>query len=174
MEISKQWLLAATLLISSASSTTIASPGVYFGVGLGDAKLNETGIDDEMGKKLFAGYQVNRFFAVEAGYTDFGSYNSSSLGFSSDLDGLEINLLASYPIGPRFSVFGKLGFWEWDYEVEDSNGAAISDRGGHNLVHGAGLDFKLNRRFKVRGSWDEYRVDDGIANFINLNVLYTF
>lgn len=174
MEISKKWLLTLALLAGSASNVTMASPGVYFGVGLGDAKLNETGIDDEMGKKLFAGYQINRFIAVEAAYTDFGNYSSSSIGSSSELDGIEASVLASYPIGSRFSVFGRLGYWKWDYEVSGTNGAKISSKDGQGLVHGAGLDFKLNRRLKVRGSWDEYRVNDGIANFINLNMMYTF
>ena len=174
MKTSNQWFLATALLIGTASNAAIASPGVYFGVGLADAKLNETGIDNETGKKLFVGYQVNRFIAVEAGYNDFGSYDSSSISATSELDGLEVSALASYPIGTRFSVFGRLGIWEWDYDVEGQNGNPISSKSGHNIVHGAGVDFKLNQRFKVRGSWDEYRVDDGIANLISLNMLYTF
>jgi len=172
MKMSKKWLLATALLV--ASNASIASPGVYFGVGLGNSKLNETGIDDETGKKLFAGYQINRFVGIEAGYNDFGSFKSSSIGTSSEFDGFEASVLASYPIGARFSVFGKLGYWAWDYEVENASGNAISSKSGHDLVHGVGLDFKLNRRFKVRGSWDEYRADNGIANLISLNMLFTF
>ena len=174
MEISKKRLLLASLITLAVSNTAMASPGVYFGVGLGDAKLNETGIDDETGKKFFAGYKINRFFAVEAGYTDFGSFKSSSIGTTAELDGLEATILASYPIGSRFSVFGRLGLWNWDFETAAATGTKISSKDGRDTVHGIGADFNLNRRIKLRGSWDEYRVDNGIANLISLNMVYKF
>ncbi len=174
MKISKKRLLLAPLITLAVSSTAMASPGVYFGVGLGDAKLNETSIDDETGKKFFAGYQINRFFAVEAGYTDFGSFKSSSIGTTSELDGFETTVLASYPIGSRFSVFGRFGLWNWDYETTAATGVKIGSKDGRNIVHGIGADFNLNKRIKLRGSWDEYRVDNGIANNISLNLVYNF
>jgi len=173
MEISKKCLAVTTLLICGITSTSYASPGVYFGVGLGQSKLNETGFDDDKGKKLFAGYQFNRYIAVEGGYTDFGSFSSSSINTMSELKGIEATVLASYPIGSRFSVFGRLGMWKWDYDTE-AGGSAIQSESGSDVVHGAGVDFKFNQRFKVRGSWDEYRVNDGITNVISLNGLYTF
>ena len=166
-------LFATTILIGGASSTAYATPGVYFGVGLGNGDLNETAIDDEISKKIFAGYQVNKYFAVEAAYQDFGNYNSSAIGASSELDGLEASVLASYPINSRVSVYGRVGIWNWDYDTQVSN-TSFSE-GGTDKFYGAGLDVKLNQRVKVRAAWDEYELDDdSISNVTSLNLLYTF
>lgn len=174
MKKSTKWLLATTLLASGISSTAHSSPGVYFGVGLGHSDLNETNFDDDTSKRLFAGYQVNRFFSLEAGYNNLGHFNSSSISASSELDGFEASVIASYPIRSQLSVFGRVGIWKWDYDAKTANGTVSRSENGSDLFYGAGLDVKINNRLKVRAAYDEYEVNNATPHVASLNILYTF
>ena len=104
-----------------------------------DSSLNslESTFDDtDSAYKVFGGYQIDEYFAVEAGYANLGELsfsNGNYTGWGDSLgnDGLLIETLetsikvtsfmvngvAQYPISDRFSVFGKLGVYRWDSDA---------------------------------------------------------
>src|SRR5690554_4822033 len=126
------------LIATAALATLVATPalaqsypgvpdeGFYLGTAIGQAKLKNDTLDwlDDLGAstddkdtafKLFAGYQFNPNFAVEASYVDFGDFTASGMltdGFNiasgnveGSIDGFGFALVGRLPIDAGFSVF---------------------------------------------------------------------
>src|SRR5947207_14453044 len=90
--------LCSALALACSSGALAQSTGIYGGVGIGKAKaalntsdftFNNPGVSESKDEvttayKLFVGYQIIRFFAVEGSYTDLGKfgykYDASGLG----------------------------------------------------------------------------------------------
>lgn len=69
----------------------------------------------QAGGKIFAGYDIDKTWAVEGGYADFGSkdYNyitsTGNGGVKSDSHGYYLAGKATMPVSEKLGVFGKLG-----------------------------------------------------------------
>lgn len=145
------------LIATAALATLVATPalaqsypgvpdeGFYLGTAIGQAKLKNA-LDDydnagwntddkDTAFKLFAGYQFNPNFAVEASYVDFGKFSANAITDYEEayiveiddvasrtvreddeisIDGFGFALVGRLPIDAGFSVFGKLGLFAWD------------------------------------------------------------
>jgi OmpA-OmpF porin, OOP family len=145
------------LIATAALATLVATPalaqsypgvpdeGFYLGTAIGQAKLKNA-LDDydragwntddkDTAFKLFAGYQFNPNFAVEASYVDFGKFSANAVTDYEEayipeiddvasrtvrendevsIDGFGFALVGRLPIDAGFSVFGKLGLFAWD------------------------------------------------------------
>jgi len=89
-----------------------------------------------------------------------------------DKGGVEINAwelvgVASFPLGNRFSVYGKLGFAMW--EVDFPGG---SDD-GTDLTYGAGVQYDLTPKLGLRGQWQRYDIRED-ADLFSIGVIYRF
>src|SRR5690554_3204068 len=173
------------LIATAALTTLVATPalaqsypgvpdeGFYLGTAIGQAKLKNDTLDwlDDIGAstddkdtafKLFAGYQFNPNFAVEASYVDFGDFTASGMltdGFNiasgnveGSIDGFGFALVGRLPIDAGFSVFGKLGLIAWDGKVSGvvrGNGEVIFDaRDSYDDVdpfYGVGVEYVVNQ-----------------------------
>ena len=130
-------LIATATALTGVSSAYAADPGAYAGVGLVGSrdKFNvpgATGGDDSSTKgtgKLFAGYNIDKTWGVEAGYTDFGSASRDfTVGgvpghIGSDAHSLYVAGKGSWPVNDQFSVYGKLGAAR-NHNSVDATGAA--------------------------------------------------
>ena len=66
-------LVAAVLGMAALSAGAAEQPGFYVGAGAGQAMIDDGALDDEdTAFSAFAGYQVNPYFGLEAGYADLG------------------------------------------------------------------------------------------------------
>ncbi|MDD5031032.1 MAG: outer membrane beta-barrel protein, partial [Rhodoferax sp.] len=72
-------------------------------------------VNRDLGYKIFGGYQFNRYWALEAGYFDLGTFGFStttapagSLAGDSRLKGLNLDAVGTLPITDKFAVFGRL------------------------------------------------------------------
>lgn len=69
-----------------------------------------------VGVKLYGGINLNRHFAVEAGYGHFGANKLGNTGDGAsgdariDIDTAYLAVKGSYPINDRFALIGKSGF----------------------------------------------------------------
>src|ERR1019366_407542 len=80
-----------------------------------------TSIDDRnrnTGYKLFGGYQMNRYFALEGGYSDLGKFGFTAntlppgtLDGNIKIQGLNLDLVGTVPLGEKFSAFGRAGLF---------------------------------------------------------------
>src|SRR3954468_21671944 len=104
---------AIALAIAALAAGPAWSQG-YLGISLGQAKYAAScpssiscGSSDTS-FKIFAGHRLTPHFAVEVGASDLGTV-SANTGESADLNALDLSVLASWPLGNRFSLHGRLG-----------------------------------------------------------------
>ena len=161
-------LLIVGFVLIYSSTLYARTSGTYFGVGLARATYNidpmtfetlpysyvftgtpifftasQDNATTNSSWSMYAGYQFNRYFSVEALYQPLGEYTRSGsnkglvdpnllqdagLGFTtsasiSDVDRLKLQgygltVLGSYPMTDYMYPFGKLGVFHWDGKLE--------------------------------------------------------
>ena len=170
--------LIAGCLLSAASIAAHAQPagpqlkmdsGFYIGAGVGRSEAREFcsigGACDakDMSWNLFAGYQFNRYFAVEGGYVDFGEATTS--GFVGGLPttvtakttAVELLAVGLLPITDNFAAYAKLGFFRYDSDGEATGGIVATSNGkGTELTFGLGAQYGFGRNFAARVEWQRY------------------
>jgi OOP family OmpA-OmpF porin len=186
-------------------------PGWYGGFNLGQARakidnprisqelrqegLATTGIADDQhafGYKIFGGYQINPYFALEGGYFNLGKFSyraqtlpAGTLDGSAKFQGVNLDAVGTLPLSERFSAFGRFGV---NYaRASDS----FSSTGAVNVVNpnpsthdanykfGAGLQYSLTRALGLRLEAERYRTNDAIGNkgdidLISVGLVYRF
>lgn len=105
-------------------------------------------VDDvDAGFGATVGYRVNRYFAAEVSYTDFGEYESIVRYATSSLDvryrlgvsGPSVSVLGSLPLGEQWELFLRGGVLFAEQEVSLSFGSLALDRDFSDEVVTAGL-----------------------------------
>jgi hypothetical protein len=174
MEFTKKQGLAAAVaagLVAWGAQASAAEPGLYLGVGIGDASVETTEKfenpfasfdvkkadfdDSDTSMSLFGGYRFNDYFAVELGYTDLGEPED---GFSFDggetakltgeLTGWTADLVGILPLGP-VDVFAKAGLVSYDAKVNAKVTDGLTtlkgslDDDGEDLHYGIGATLNL-------------------------------
>ena len=169
-------LAAAALLAASALPAWSQDSGAYVGASIGQSRVK--GFCDDSGGfscddkdtawKVFGGYQFNRHFGVEVGYTDLGEVGISGVlsGVSvrGDIGVTAFDLMAvgAIPVMDRLSVYGKLGIYRAETErkitgtlgtvtVTDTDKETNTD-----LTFAFGAKFDITRNFGVRVEWQRY------------------
>jgi OOP family OmpA-OmpF porin len=184
---------AAGLAASSASfaqATKPADAGFYIGGSVGEASGDcnataQTSCDDkDTAWKIFGGYQLNRNFAVELGYSDLGEVSSSG-PFGTKVESTLWDLVAvgSLPLGNNFSLYGKLGAYRAEAELS-SNVGVSGDKKTTDLTYGLGARYDFTRNLAVRAEWQRYQgievpntvltSGDSDADVLNIGVLWKF
>ncbi len=197
------------LIATAALATLVATPafaqsypgvpdeGFYLGTAIGQAKLKNDTLDwySDIGAstddkdtafKLFAGYQFNPNFAVEASYVDFGDFTASaampdySARAKASADGFGFALVGRLPIDAGFSVFGKLGLIAWDgnYKESDSDGWSYSESTDDiDPFYGVGAEYVVDQ-VMVRLEFERYDMSDSGEDFeidlISASIGYRF
>ena len=121
--------VVATLL-SGAVPAYAADPYSFYYLGLGGgyshvdfypADFSTGGVDIpkdfDAGYRIFVGWQMNRNWAAEIGYTQVGKFKystqNSATNVNQEIDykvtGMEVSLLPTVPLGSKLSLFGRLG-----------------------------------------------------------------
>jgi len=172
-------LLSAALFALVAAPTPALSQdgGWYGGIGIGQSDfidscsgIGGSGIackEKDTAWKIFGGYQFNRYFAGEFGYTDLGKTTLSVTGFGSasiGAKGFEFTGIGMIPVSQQFSVYGRLGLFHWDVDFKDGTGLVGSaSASGSDVTYGFGASFNFTRNAALRLEWQKYR-DVGDTN----------
>lgn len=146
--------------------------------------------EKNLGGKLFAGYQFNRFLSFEAGYFDLGSVNfrtdtapEGSLNGSMKTRGLNFDMVGYIPLHEAFSLFGRVGV---NYALSKDNfygtgAVTINDTNPSkreaNLKLGYGVQYAINDNWALRLEEERYHINDAVSNrgdidLISLGVVY--
>jgi OOP family OmpA-OmpF porin len=169
----KGHLLAASLIAASMMTGTVSAQdsGFYVGTHLGQAKAKNTcddfsGVpnvscdDTDMSWKILGGYRVNRNFAAELGYIDFGSVKASGPGgtLTAELHAFDLVGVGILPVTDRFSLYGKIGAYHGtvDASARVSTFSASASEDSTDLTFGFGASFDITRQFGVRAEWQRY------------------
>jgi OOP family OmpA-OmpF porin len=156
-------LIAAATAVGSAQAQQ-----AYVGVGVASAdhssKLPGTtnGSSDgfKASGKLFGGYDFDKTWGVEAGYTDFRSSNYSyTLGgqnYSGKADGHSFYVAgkATAPINEQFSVYGKLGAAENKRTLSDPVFGGSKNK--TEVYAGIGGQYNLNQKVALTLEYERY------------------
>lgn len=186
MRIGKTALIAGlaagsfAVIVPAALAQAPATPGWYAGGSLGQSKAKDadcTGFvscdDKDSAWKIFGGYEINRNFAVELGYTDLGEFTASGPGAarqSIEATAWELVGVGSIPIADRFSLYGKVGGYRAD--SEGRAGALSADESNTGLTFGVGAQYDFTRTVGVRAEWQRYNdVGGGQIGESDLDVL---
>jgi OOP family OmpA-OmpF porin len=152
-----------------------------------DISLTTTSItDDSKGNayKLFGGYQLNKTFALEAGYFSLGEFGytatTSPVGTRTatiKLQGFNFDLVGLMPLSEKFSAFGRLGLnYAQAKDTFTSTGAvpaatnASPSKSEANYKLGVGLQYDFNKSLGMRAEAERYRINDAIGNSGDINM----
>ncbi|MBC7621788.1 MAG: outer membrane beta-barrel protein, partial [Aeromicrobium sp.] len=128
------WLVKALLVLASPAALA-EEPYWYAGASVGEtrAKIDNDRIisnllrggftaatmsndDRDTGYKIFGGYQMTRYFALEGGYVDLGKFGFTTttvpigtLTGRIKIQGANLDLVGTLPVTERFSAFARVG-----------------------------------------------------------------
>ncbi len=175
------------LLILTFFSSSVLAEGWYAGAGYLKSdqdvinypsltySINDSKDD---GFTLFAGYDLNDRFAIEAGYNDLGEgVVQANLG-SGDVKAVhEVNVMTlagvikTDPISENLVLFAKAGLARIDNE-ETLTGASTGtySKTTTNVFYGIGANYEFANGLAVRALYEAYGEDDGLTD-VNSTVL---
>jgi OOP family OmpA-OmpF porin len=142
--------------------------GFYLGVGLGDFSSSADDLEDfdeldfdsdDTAMKVFGGWRLNRFFAVQLDYIDFGESSTTAnlLDIRSDTSGFAPNIIGTLPIG-FFELFAKAGMMWYDVDFDIENDPGYSDS-GEDPIYGVGVGLTLVERLSLRLEYEVVDID---------------
>lgn len=176
--------------------------GQYYGgasVGKSRAKLDEVGMaaynagpaisvtgvavdDSATGYKVFGGYRMNPYLAIEAGLFSLGTFgfDASTLPLGSvhgesKYRGLNLDLVGTMPVTDKLSALLRAGVQRsWTRNSFSGTGAVIvpdsSPRTrGVNYKVGAGLQYAMSPNVTLRAEVERYRINDAMDRKANVN-----
>lgn len=170
-------------------------------VGLSVVDATSTLDDSDTGFGAAVGYQVNENFAAELSYVELGDIDyrasgtvtdgfsdmSSEFALGQSASGPVFSLLGIWPVGSRFSVFGRAGIALIDVDadirlaIDDAEAADSASTQRSNLVYGVGAEYALGSRIGLRLEWDRYAevgseelTGDIDIDHVSLGVRYSF
>ncbi|MES1982166.1 MAG: outer membrane beta-barrel protein [Pseudomonadota bacterium] len=204
--------------MSLMALAVVASPAVmaeqtpwYGGINAGQskAKIDDTRIrdglqqggfttssishdDHDTGYKIFAGYRVNRNFAVEGGYVDLGKFGFTAatvppgtLTGDIKIKGLNIDVVGFLPVTDKFSVFGRAGVIYAQTRDSFRGTGAVNvlnpnpSKNHADLKFGLGVQYDVSDALGLRLEAERYRVNDAVGNtgdvhLISAGLVYRF
>lgn len=192
---------AGLVILGVASAAAFAGPalaqaqdtGFYAGVTIGQSEAGDTctGIsgtgvscdDKDTAWRILGGYQFNRHFALEFGYTDLGEVSASGPGGSVKIETTAFELVGvgSMPLMDKFSIYGKIGLYRAEAEASvNLPGFASEKEDNTDLTFGIGVRYDFTRNLGVRAEWQKYQ-DVGGGNIgkddvdvISIGVIWRF
>jgi OOP family OmpA-OmpF porin len=134
--------------------------------------------------KLFGGYQMDRHFGLEAGYFDLGKFGfntdtvpAGTLEGQTKLRGLNLDLVATLPLGERFALTGRIGAAATRASDHFAGTGAVTvlnpnpSKRRVDAKYGAGLQYAFSPALWLRADAERYRVDDAVGNRGGVNLV---
>lgn len=156
-------LVLAMGFSAAASAQSSPASGLYF-----EAKINFARASDgpakfrDQGLGVGLGYNLDRNFAVEAGYDSLGKDQGIKLR------GIYAGVVASYPLTP--DLIGKVKAGVINVEIK-----AAGDKADENRLYlGAGLEYPLAPQLTLTGDYRYTKVDEVKIHTVSVGTKYAF
>lgn len=175
-------ILVCLAMILGGLTTAHAEGGFFVGVeaGRSESEIDKTdftfgpgtvrGDGKATGFRLSAGYQFNRYLAVEGGYVNFGEFSidgvpyacgeedSCTLDIRSESHGLLVNVVGSWPFGEHWAVNGRAGLAQISGKTrqrdpENSSSSQSFDDESTGFVFGAGVSYAISDQLETELAW---------------------
>jgi OOP family OmpA-OmpF porin len=166
-------LLSVALAPAAFSQTQDEVSGFYVGGGIGQFNAQIDDVDqldntvdgwdeDDTAYKFFGGYRLNRFLGFELDYINLGEPSGGSVaGFNTDasIDGFAPYVIGTFPLGPYFEVYGRLGYYFYDATVgteDELDNRVEFDEESEDLVWGAGVGANIGEKLNLRLEYERF------------------
>ena len=146
-------------------------------LGSGLTTTSITDDDRDRGYKLFGGYQLNKYLALEGGYFDLGQFGfvantlpTGTLSGNIKVRGINLDAVGMLPITDKFSAFARLGVTHARTKGSFAGTGAVnvldpSPRASdNNLKVGLGMQYAFTDALSVRAEIERYRINDAVGN----------
>ena len=148
--------------------------------------------DRDSGYRLYAGYQFNRYWALEGGYFDLGKFGYTantmpvgSLTGDIRLKGWNLDLVGTLPLSERFSLLGRVGANYADTNDTFTSTGAVRVINPNptaretNYKFGLGVQYAFNDALALRVEAERYRINDAVGNnghvdMATIGLVYSF
>lgn len=152
----KKIAAAAALAIVASTAVAADGPGFYIGADVGSTKVDLNDFDDfdfddnDTGYGVFAGYQINQSFAIEANYRRLSDFDASFSGANVNLktEQMGLSAIAGLPLSTNLSLYGRLGYNRIDLKASGPLGVREDDESG--VLYGAGLSYAFSPAVSAR------------------------
>lgn len=118
------------------------------------------------------GYQMDKFWAVEAQYTGLGAVGDAA-GNQAKGRAANFSMVGSLPLGEGLGIYGKVGLSSSKIDGNPAMGVAGGSRTG--MSYGVGVQFDLAAVATLRAGWDRYPVTThsaaGVRQYGNADLL---
>ena len=115
--------------------------------------------EKDIGFKVGAGVQLNRFVGIEFQYADLGELTYKTAGFKGEdtVDGYGANLVGTIPLN-RFKLYGKIGYHKMEYEVKEKDALGSWSKTEKEWVtsYALGATFAVTPQFEVVAEYERY------------------
>lgn len=170
------------LVVLLGASDLMAQDGLYFGGSVGPSYINKSfkdlDVDDikidgkDMAYKIYAGYKLPAFLAIEGGYRSLGSVSQDLAEHNNS--GWDLNAKGDISLGP-IQVFAKAGAFFNNVQVT-FNDPLHPDINENNIKFmfgfGAGLNIK---KLGIRAEWESLDMSkDSKVSMLTAGITYSF
>jgi OOP family OmpA-OmpF porin len=147
-------LIAAAMVTGGLCAIAAPVNGIYAGASLGVASYPDningvTGDGSATSGKIFAGYQVNPNFAVEAGIAELGGISNASGQI--DAQSRYLDAVGTLPMSEKWSLLGRVGV------AQTNVNTSLGNDSGTGLKFGLGAQYALTNNVAIRGEWERYQ-----------------
>ena len=189
---------SAIVVLALAAGTSVASPAaaqdlhrLYAGASIGQTTASDgcSGIivpgitcnDSDTAWRILGGYQIDRNFAVELGYHDFGKVKATGFGVNGEVtaNAWELVAVGTLPLRNQFSVYGKLGGYRGDTQLRSNAGFSGSDT-NTDITFGVGGRYDFSPQIAFRAEYQAYQsvggdtVGSSDFDVISVGALFNF
>lgn len=174
--------LAALVLLSSTAAAQDSQSAIRFGIGAGKVTIEADDVDlkgNGWGWEVFAGYEFNRYVAVEASYIDAGDVNDhieEGITAAADTHGYSASVLGTLPVNDVFSVYARAGYLKWKADERlrvDGETVLQYDVDGSDPIFGVGLSTLVDGAF-LRLEYRMADLDDTDLSMIGASIVWRF
>ena len=172
----KQLLLAVVLLAAFgiANADAPKGKGLYLGGSAGNVVLDDDGSsagtlldDSDSVVGVYLGYKFFQYMAIEARYSNLGSYTASILTL--DISAVSLNAVGMIPFGSSgWELFGQVGLAEIGI---DNNVQGLGDLEDNAVTAGIGVRWHITQNIALGAQVDAYAwSNDTIGSDFDLGV----
>lgn len=166
-------MLAAAMGLAVAGTAQAQDTiGGYIGASVGQTDPSVSDLDSSTGYRVFGGYMFSPNYGVEVGYTDAGEFDGKGAfaGTSVEATGAYVAAVGSMPLSDRVSLFGKAGFFHYEFDAL-VNGNTVQSDDGTELMLGIGVNYAVTPSVAVGAEYNTVSdVDETDVDAIWFNV----
>lgn len=191
----KNKVLLACLL--SAFTLPAMADNFYIFGDVGQGKFSVDGGSDATYSKtdtsfsVGAGYDINKFLAVEVAYRDLGGLTDKGSDFNDDGDfeysdklnvtALQVSVIGKLPVSDVVNLYGRVGFADVDadYKTFEATSTGVRRDSGTDsktrALLGVGASFDVSSQLALRAEYNQYaKWDDLKLSALTIGAVYKF